>query len=85
MINETQLEAEIQSKGLNAPRLTPEHIDSCIKYVEYWVVPNTTSTVCAMVLQNNLLENLLQLLWQTSTKKLARRLHTAMRENRFGL
>jgi hypothetical protein len=53
MINETQLEAEIQSKGLNAPRLTPEHIDSCIKYVEYWVVPNTTSTVCAMVLQNN--------------------------------
>jgi len=53
MLDETLLENEIQSKGLNAPRLTPDHIDSCIKYTEYWVVPNTTSTVCAMVLQNN--------------------------------
>ena len=53
MLDEIQLEQEIQSKGLNAPRLTPDHIDSCIKYVEYWRVPNTTSTVCAMVLQNN--------------------------------
>lgn len=53
MIDETQLENEIQAKGLNAPRLTPDHIDSCIKYAEYWVVPNTTSTVCAIVLQNN--------------------------------
>jgi hypothetical protein len=53
MLDETQLENEIQSKGLNAPRLTPGHIDSCIKYTEYWVVTNTTSTVCAMVLQNN--------------------------------
>jgi hypothetical protein len=53
MLDETQLENEIQSKGLNAPRLTPDDIDACIKYTEYWVVPNTTSTVCAMVLQNN--------------------------------
>jgi hypothetical protein len=53
MLDETQIEAEIQAKGLNAPRLTPSHIDSCIKSVEYWVVPNTTSTVCAMILQNN--------------------------------
>lgn len=53
MINEQELEKEIQDKGLNAPRLTPDHIDGCIKYVEYWRVPNTTSTVCAMILQNN--------------------------------
>lgn len=53
MLDEVQLEKEINDKGLNAPRLNPEHIDSCIKYVEYWVVPNTTSTVCAMVLNNN--------------------------------
>lgn len=52
MLNETKLEEEIQAKGLNAPRLNPDHIDSCIKYCEYWVVPNTTTTVCAMILQN---------------------------------
>jgi hypothetical protein len=43
----------LQAKNLNAPRLNPAHIDACIKYVEYWIVANTTTTVCAMVLQNN--------------------------------
>lgn len=33
--NEQQTEQEIQNKGLNAPRLTPEYIDSKIKSVEY--------------------------------------------------
>lgn len=32
---EQQIEQEIQAKGLNAPRLTPDHIDSKIKAVEY--------------------------------------------------
>ena len=32
---EQQIEQKIQSKNLNAPRLTPEHIDSKIKSVEY--------------------------------------------------
>ena len=32
---EQQIEQEIQSKNLNAPRLTPDHIDSKIKAVEY--------------------------------------------------
>ena len=32
---EQQIEQEIQSKNLNAPRITPEHIDSKIKAVEY--------------------------------------------------
>lgn len=32
---EQQIEQEIQDKGLNAPRLTPEYIDSKIKSVEY--------------------------------------------------
>lgn len=35
MTSEQQIEQEIQEKGLNAPRLTPEHIDSKIKAVEY--------------------------------------------------
>lgn len=32
---EQQIEQEIQEKGLNAPRLTPDHIDSKIVGVEY--------------------------------------------------
>ncbi|MBJ9903156.1 hypothetical protein I5703_10825 [Acinetobacter bereziniae] len=32
---EQQIEQEIQSKNLNAPRLTPDYIDSKIKAVEY--------------------------------------------------
>lgn len=29
-MNEKQLESELQAKGLNAPRVTPDHIDSVI-------------------------------------------------------
>ena len=36
MINEQSIEQEIQSKGLNAPRLTPDHIDSVIQSVHYF-------------------------------------------------
>ena len=35
MSNEKQIEQEIQDKGLNAPRLTPDHIDSKIKAIRY--------------------------------------------------
>lgn len=35
MSNEKQIEQEIQDKGLSAPRLTPDHIDSKIKATEY--------------------------------------------------
>lgn len=33
--SEQQIEQEIQAKGLNAPRITPEYIDSKIKHAEY--------------------------------------------------
>ena len=36
MSNEQSIEQEIQSKGLNAPRLTPDHIDSVIQSVHYF-------------------------------------------------
>lgn len=36
MSNEKQIEQEIQDKGLNAPRLTPNHIDSAIASVNYF-------------------------------------------------
>ena len=52
MIDEQQLEQEIQSKGLDAPRLTPALIDATIVHEEYFRVTNTTCTICSLVLQN---------------------------------
>lgn len=50
--DEAQIEAEIQAKGLNAPRLTPDLIDATIHSEQYHVFPGTTLTVCAMTLRN---------------------------------
>lgn len=52
MKDEKQIENEINEKDLNAPRLNPEHVDSVIDCVRYYVFPNTTLTVCAMTLKN---------------------------------
>ena len=51
-IDDQKLEYEIQNKGLNAPRLTPAHIDSVIKEIKYYVVPDTTTTICSLILSN---------------------------------
>lgn len=50
--NEQAIEAEIQAKGLNAPRLTPSMIDAAIVREAYYVFPGTTLTVCALSLRN---------------------------------
>ncbi|MEG9529747.1 MAG: hypothetical protein MIL41_28910 [Hyphomicrobiales bacterium] len=50
--DETKLESELQAKGLNAPRLTPDHIDGRIVSAAYHVFPGTTLTVCALTLRN---------------------------------
>ena len=50
--SETEIEKEIQAKGLDAPRLTPDHIDAQIISEAYYVFPNTTLTVCALTLKN---------------------------------
>ena len=50
--NEQQIEKEIQEKGLNAPRLTPDLIDETILAEQYHVFPGTTLTVCALTLRN---------------------------------
>lgn len=52
MRNEAAIEKEIQDKGLNAPRLTPDHIDAQIVGEAYHVFPGTTLTVCALTLKN---------------------------------
>lgn len=50
--DELQIEAEIQARGLNSPRLTPAMIDETIVSEQYHVFPGTTLTVCALTLRN---------------------------------
>jgi len=50
--DEKAIEAEIQAKGLNAPRLNPTHIDAQIAGEAFYVFPGTTLTVCALTLRN---------------------------------
>ncbi|MCB1711367.1 MAG: hypothetical protein KDH96_02445 [Candidatus Riesia sp.] len=49
---ENDLEMEINSKGLNAPRLTPDYINSKIKSVKYHIFDETCLTVCCITLLN---------------------------------
>lgn len=51
-MNENALEAEIQEKGLNVPRITPADIDGTIVAEQYHVFPGTTLTVCCLTLKN---------------------------------
>lgn len=50
--DEQAIEAEIQRKGLTAPRLTPQDIDNAIVAEAFHVFPGTTLTVCALTLRN---------------------------------
>lgn len=52
MTSETKLEQEIQDKGLNAPRLTPELIDAAIVNQQYHVFEGSQLTVCCLTLKN---------------------------------
>ena len=52
MTDEAKIEAEIQAKGLNAPRLNPDMIDAAIVSEQYHVFAGTTMTVCALTLRN---------------------------------
>jgi hypothetical protein len=47
-----ELEQEIQAKGLTAPRITFEHIESVIEAEAYWQPTGTSLTVCVLKLKN---------------------------------
>lgn len=51
MNNENNIEKEIQSKGLTAPRLTPTLIDNTIKQEKYYRLTDVL-TVCVLTLRN---------------------------------
>jgi hypothetical protein len=50
--SEASIEAELQTKGLNAPRVTPQSLDSVIDHEYFHIIPETTVTVCALYLKN---------------------------------
>jgi hypothetical protein len=50
--SEASIEAELKTRGLNAPRLSPDHIDAQIASEQFYVFPRTTLTVCALTLKN---------------------------------
>lgn len=50
--DEQAVEKDIQSKGLNAPRLKPEDIDAAILTEQFHVFEGTTMTVCCLTLKN---------------------------------
>jgi hypothetical protein len=49
---EQSIEQEIQEKGLNKPRLTPQLIDDAIESAAYYVFPGSQVTVCCLTLKN---------------------------------
>ena len=51
-MTEQAIEKEIQEKNLNAPRLTPDLIDSTIKDKTFHVFGETCLTVCCLTLKN---------------------------------
>lgn len=52
MISEAEVEAEIQDKGLDGPRLTPELINGVIASEAFHVFPGSQLTVCCLTLRN---------------------------------
>jgi len=51
-MSEQAIEKEIQEKGLNAPRLTPDLIDSKICGKQFHVFEDSCLTVCCLTLEN---------------------------------
>lgn len=51
-MTDSQIEKEIKEKGLNAPRVTPEHLESVIVSEQYHVFAGTTFTACLLTLKN---------------------------------
>lgn len=51
-MSEAQVEAMIKDNGCEAPRLTPELIDSVIVDEQFHVFPGSQLTVCCLTLKN---------------------------------
>ncbi len=52
MTTESEIEKEIQAKGLHAPRLSPDDIDAAIVGETFTVLPSGKVMVCELTLRN---------------------------------
>lgn len=52
MTDDATIEAEIQRKGLTAPRVTPDMLDAEIAKTQYHVFEGSQLTVCCLTLRN---------------------------------
>lgn len=51
-MNDVEIEQEIRAKGLTAPRITLEHIESVIASQQFHVFAGSQLTVCCLTLNN---------------------------------
>jgi len=51
-LDNAALEKDIQAKGLNAPRLTPELVEAQVPSETYTVLPSGKVLVCELLLRN---------------------------------
>jgi len=51
-MTDNEIEKEIQEKGLNAPRVTPDRLEEVIVSEQYHIFAGTTFTACLLTLQN---------------------------------
>jgi|TARA_R110000803_G_scaffold210481_2_gene282417 hypothetical protein len=51
-MTDSNIEKEIKEKGLTAPRVTPEHLESVIVSEQFHVFHDTTFTACLLTLKN---------------------------------
>jgi hypothetical protein len=51
-MNDQEIEKDLQKKGLNAPRITSEHIQRVQQSGQYYRFPGTTVIVCCITLEN---------------------------------
>ena len=51
-LTEKEIEAEIQEKGLTAPRITPDYIDSLIVDQSFTILPSGKTGITELVLKN---------------------------------
>ena len=51
-MTDSQIEKEIQEKGLTAPRVTPDRLEEVIVSEQYHVFPESTFTACLLKLAN---------------------------------
>lgn len=52
MESEQEIEKELQDKNLNAPRLSPEKIDTTIVGATYTILPSGKCIICELTLRN---------------------------------